>query len=192
MRARSRCMRTPTAECRPNAPWITSARPRLASQPSADHLLRAFPLCLPVRSFRHLHRLGRRQHRRAHGVRLRTARCRSNAPETAPARLSLAEKPSSYPHPILIPRQPRCRDPSYTTFTPCQPILCTGECGERCGVLRGGAGVAAGRPRASRLAALGRRRRARCAQGAWPENGARFGEFLAFGLALRALHARIV
>ena len=29
-------------------------------------------------------------------------------------------------------------------------------------------------------------------RGAWPEIGARFGDFLAFGLALRALHARIV
>ena len=140
------------------------------------------PRANPVRSFRYLHRLGHRQHRRARGVRSRTARCRSNATETTPARVSLAEKPSSYPHPILTPRQPRCRDPSYTTFTPCQPILCTGECGEWCGVLMWGAGVAAGRHRASRPAALGRRRCARCARGAWPAIGARFVIFSRSGL----------
>ena len=101
MRARSRCMRTPTAECRPNAPWITSARPRLASQPSADHLLRALPLCLPVRSFHNLLRSWRGRRHRSRGMRLGTARHRSNAPDIAPARLRLAEQCQSDPRSLV-------------------------------------------------------------------------------------------
>ena len=49
----------------PLSPLITPIRPLLALQLSADHLLRALRLCLPVRSYRHLLLLGRRQHRRA-------------------------------------------------------------------------------------------------------------------------------
>ena len=110
-------MRITTAECRPNAPLIIPTRPRLALQSSADHLLRTHPPCLPMRSFRNLHRLGRRWHRRASCMRLGTAQCRSNAPGITPTRLSFAEKPSSDPHPILTPRQPPSRYPSYTTCT---------------------------------------------------------------------------
>ena len=70
--ARSRCMRTFTAERQPNAPLITPSPPRLALQCSTDHLLRALWLCLPVRSFRHLHRLARRWRRGARHIHLGT------------------------------------------------------------------------------------------------------------------------
>ena len=122
VRARSRCIHTSTAECRPNAPLITSARPRFALQPSADHLLRALPLCLPVRSFHNLLRSWRGRRHRSRGMRLGTARRRSNAPWITPVRLCLAEKPSSYPHPVPTPRQLPSRYLSHTTFTPYHPL----------------------------------------------------------------------
>ena len=50
--------------------------------------------------------LERRQDRRSRCTRLGTAYCRSNAPGIAPARLSFAEKPSSYTHPIPTPWRP--------------------------------------------------------------------------------------
>ena len=92
MRAYSHCMRTLPAECRPNAPWITSARPRLTSQPSADHLPRTLRPCLPVLSFRHLLRLWRRRDRRAHRTRSGTVFCRSNAAQIDPGRACVAKK----------------------------------------------------------------------------------------------------
>ena len=98
-------MRITTAECRPNAPLITPTHPRLALQRSADHLSCTLRLPLPVRRFRNLHRLWRHWHRLARRMRLGTAQRRSNAPGIAPARLSLAEKPSSYPRAILTPRR---------------------------------------------------------------------------------------
>ena len=55
--SRSRCMRITMAQHRPNASLITPTRPRLALQRYADHLPRALRLSLPVRRFRHLHRL---------------------------------------------------------------------------------------------------------------------------------------
>eukprot|EP00966_Prymnesium_polylepis_P332487 7387984-Prymnesium_polylepis.1 len=55
-------------------------------------------------------------------MRLGTAQCHSNAPGIAPVRLSYAEKPSSYPHPTLTPRQPPSRYPSYTTSTSYQTL----------------------------------------------------------------------
>ena len=70
---------------------------------------------------------------------------RSNAPGIVPARLSHAEKPSSYPHPIPTSRLSPSRYLSHTTFTFCQPILCTGERGERWVVMRWGDGRAVGR-----------------------------------------------
>ena len=110
-------MRIFTAQHCPNASLITPTRPRLALQRCVDHLLRALRLSLPVRSFRHLLCLWRLQRRRAHRVRLGTVRCRSNAPGITPTHLSFAEKPSSYPQPILTLRQPPSRYPSYTTST---------------------------------------------------------------------------
>ena len=73
VRACSRCMRTSTAERRPNPPLITPSRPRLALQLSADRLLLTLRLCLPVRSCRHLLWLWRRQRRRSRRMRLGTA-----------------------------------------------------------------------------------------------------------------------
>ena len=69
-----------------------------------------------------LHRLWCHRPRRACRMRLGTAQCHSNAPRIAPVRLSFVEKPSSYPHPILTPRQPPSRYPSYTTSTSHQPL----------------------------------------------------------------------
>ena len=115
-------MRISTAQRRPNASLITPTHPHLALQRYADHLLRALRLSLPVRSFRNLHRLWRHRHRRACRMRLSTAQCHSNAPRIAPIRLSYAEKPSSYPHPTITPRQPPSRYPSYTTSTSYQTL----------------------------------------------------------------------
>ena len=99
-------MRISPTHSRPNAPLITSYLLALTSLRSADHLPLALRPCLLARSLRHLLLLGRRQHRRTRCMRLGKAYCRSNAPGNAPAHLSLAEKPSSYPQPIPTPRRP--------------------------------------------------------------------------------------
>ena len=61
---------------------------------------------------------------------------------------SLAEKPSSYPHPIPVSRRPPSRDLSHTTLTFYHPVSCTGERGEGWGVV-----ISAGRycPSGARL-----------------------------------------
>ena len=74
-------------------------------------------------------------------MRLGTAQRRSNAPGIAPARLSLAEKPSFYPHPIPVSRRPPSRDLSHAILTFYHPISCTGERGEGGGWSGGVVGV---------------------------------------------------
>ena len=128
------------------APLITLARPRLALQRSADHLPRALRLCLPVRSFRHTHRLWRHQVTRAHRARLGTAWCRSNAPKIAPVSLSLAEKPSSDPRPVpLVALIITSIYHSFTTFTLHQPPQCTGKRSSSCWGVVGDVGCASSR-----------------------------------------------
>ena len=115
-------MRISPTYSHPNTPLITSYLLALTLFRSADHLPRTLRPCLPMRSYRHLLPLGRRQHRHTHRTRLGTASCRLNAPGIAPARLSFAEKPSSYTHPIPTPRRPPSRYLSYTTFTSYLPL----------------------------------------------------------------------
>ena len=123
-------MRTSTAECRPNAPMITPARPRLALQRSTDHRPRALQPCLLARSHRHLPRLWRRQHRRPRCTRLVTAQRRFNAPRIAPARLSHAEKPfvlpSPHPDPLVghAPAAPPILNLHHTSSLPHPPPPC--------------------------------------------------------------------
>ena len=90
--ARSLCMRISTADCRPNAPLMTSARSHVAMQSSANDLICTLRPWLPVRSFRHLPVPWRRQGHRARRMRSSRAQYRSNAPGIALARPRVARQ----------------------------------------------------------------------------------------------------